>query len=153
MTKIKYPQLFTIKPYEINTVYSAVGEIIEKSQMWEEEYRECVRAFGVKMKDLHRKTLVKINQKLRIRKIISQKEYEALNEVISLRNDINHVFFIKIMKNCRTEEDWDNINSYLNTVITFINEARDLVNNILNQFNPNHIHVRNVFDDDTKELE
>ena len=153
MLKVKMIKSFNIKQYERAAVYQAVGAIIENAQNWEKEFRICAVSLGVKMNNIERKTLVKINQKLKKKKLIVQREFDVLNEIINLRNDVNHTFFIgpidqcKTMNECETEEDWANLNAYLNTVNSLIFEARDIVNNITNKDNPNHTHVYNILDE------
>ncbi len=153
MIKVQMIKSFDIKQDDRGAVYQAVGKIIENAQEWEKEFRICAVSLGVKMNDIERKTLVKINQKLKKKKLVEQREFEILNEIINLRNDVNHTFFIgpinqcKTMDECKTEEDWINLNAYLNTVNSFIFEARDIVNNIMNKDNPNHTHVHNILDE------
>lgn len=153
MLKVKMIKNFDIKQYDHDAVYQAVGKIIENAQNWEKEFRICAVSLGVKMNDIGRKTLVKINQKLKKKKLVKQREFDVLNEIINLRNDVNHTFFIgpieqcKTMDKCKTEEDWINLNAYLNTVNSLIFEARDIVNNITNRDNPNHTHVHNILDE------
>ena len=113
---------------------------------WEEEYRNCVKMHNITMNNLERKTLVKINQKLKKKKIITQEEYVTLSKIIEERNKINHEFFIVTMKNYEGDDKWEYIKNYLNVVWSIIFEARDIVENIANKNNPNHIHVQTMID-------
>ena len=135
-----------IPAYDYDAVYKAIGKIIESAQEWEEEYRNCVKMHNITMNNLERKTLVKINQKLKKKKIITQEEYVTLSKIIEERNKINHDFFIVTMKNYEGNDKWEYIKNYLNVVWSIIFEARDIVENIANKNNPNHIHVQTMID-------
>ena len=137
-----------IPAYDYDSVYKAIGKIIESAQMWEEEYRNCVKMHKIEMNNLERKTLVKINQKMKRKKIITQEEYDILSKIIEERNKINHEFFIVTMKEYEGEDKWEYIKNYLNVVWSIIFEARDIVNNITNKNNPKHIHVQTFIDDE-----
>ena len=135
-----------IPAYDYDAVYKAIGKIIENAQKWEEEYRNCVKMHKIEMNNLERKTLVKINQKLKKKKIITQEEYEILSKIIEERNKINHEFFIVTMKEYEGEEKWEYIKNYLNVVWTIIFEAIDIVKNIANKNNPNYIRAQTFID-------
>ena len=147
MTQIPMIKHINIKPYDHETLYSAVGKIIENAQEWEKEYRECIIANGISMNTLERKTLIKISQKLKKKKKLTQAQYDDIAQIIELRNRINHSFFIEFADKIKSEQDWFDMEDYLNTVMALIFEARDFANNLKNANNQNHIHVPNVIED------
>ena len=144
---MKFIKLLNIKPYDHEALYSAVGKIIENAQHWEKEYRECLLANGISMKALERKTLIKISQKLLKNKKLTKAQYDIIAQIIELRNRINHSFFIEIAANRKTEQDWFDMEDYLNTIMALIHEARDFTNNLANANDKNHTHVPNVIED------
>lgn len=137
---------FNIKPYNRDDVYRAVGKITEVAQKWESLYRECAKSLGLTIKDIERKTLVKINEKLFKSNKITKKEHDVINESIKYRNEITHTIF-SVVNNLSTDEDWDKFNKYLNAIINIIYEAMDVVTNIMNKENPYYIKLKTIHDD------
>ena len=146
MINIPLNKEFNIQQGDYDAVFCAVGKIIKNAQEWEKEYRECLMVHKIKMDNIERKTLIKINQKMKKKKIINEKQYNILAEIIDYRNRINHEFFIENMENSKTEQDWINIDAYLNTVQTIIFEARDIVDKVKNKNSLNYIPPRTLFD-------
>ena len=86
---------FEIKNFP-DDVYKAVGKIIKSSQELERDYKTLATKLKLKVKDINNSSLNKLNNALKKSGNLTPKEYNNLKEVIQVRNDINHKFFIEI---------------------------------------------------------
>ena len=139
-------KFFDIKPYDRNEVYLAVGKLIENAQKFEEEYKECLVAYNVKLKKNNNDSLFDCNDKMLKKKLITERQHFILAKIAYYRNEINHSFFINNLDSCKTEEDWTNINTYLNTIMDLIFEGRDIIANKINESKKFYSPAPTVFD-------
>ena len=137
---------FDVKPYDWEGVFSAVGKIIKNAQEFEQDYKDCLKAYGVKLNDKESDSLFECNKKMFKNKHVTVEERNVLARIAFERNRINHSFFIELMKNCHTEQEWLAINKHLKGVMTLINEGRDIVENLKNKDKPYFSPIRTIFD-------
>ena len=76
-------------------IYTAVGEIIETAQDWEQDYKELAKIVKVDINNINKSSLNRLNIKLHKENKLTKKEYDDLAKVIDLRNYINHEFKVK----------------------------------------------------------
>lgn len=134
---------FTIKIFP-DDVYNAVGQIIKASQEWEQDFKNLAYLLNLSIKNINTSSLNKLNEALKKNHQISKEKYERLKKVISVRNYINHIFFLeKFAKSCSTNltynEYLENLQAYLNFAQDVIFEATDVINNIFDQLEGNNI--------------
>ena len=139
---------FEIKNFP-DDVYKAVGKIIKSSQELERDYKTHATKLKLKVKDINNSSLNKLNDALKKSGNLTPKEYNNLREVIRVRNDINHKFFIKIFDDISKGYDemmvrFSNVLNYSQCVIY---EANDVIKNKIDTLDGKTIMRRTAFDD------
>ncbi len=139
---------FEIKNFP-DDVYKAVGKIIKSSQELERDYKTLATKLKLKVKDINNSSLNKLNDALKKSGNLTPKEYNNLREVIRVRNDINHKFFIKIFDDISKGYDemmvrFSNVLNYSQCVIY---EANDVIKNKIDTLDGKTIMRRTAFDD------
>lgn len=138
---------FDIKNFP-DDVYSAVGKIIQSSQELERDYKTLATKLKLKVKDINNSSLNKLNDALKKSGNLTPKEYDALKEVIRIRNDINHKFFIKIFDDTSIgyDDKMRRFNSVLNYSQCVIYEATDVIDNKIDTLDGKTIMRKNIFE-------
>mgnify|MGYP000124976854 FL=1 len=139
---------FEIKNFP-DDVYKAVGKIIKSSQELERDYKTLATKLKLKVKDINNSSLNKLNDALKKSGNLTPKEYNNLREVIRVRNDINHKFFIEIFDDISKGYDemmvrFSNVLNYSQYVIY---EANDVIKNKIDTLDGKTIMRRTAFDD------
>ena len=139
---------FEIKNFP-DDVYKAVGKIIKSSQELERDYKTLATKLKLKVKDINNSSLNKLNDALKKSGNLTPKEYNNLREVIRVRNDINHKFFIEIFDDISKGYDemmvrFSNVLNYSQYVIY---EANDVIKNKTDTLDGKTIMRRTAFDD------
>lgn len=139
---------FEIKNFP-DDVYIAVGKIIQSSQELERDYKTLATKLKLKVKDINNSSLNKLNNALKKSGNLTLKEYNNLKEVIQVRNDINHKFFIEIFDDISKGYDerivrFSNVLNYSQCVIY---EANDVIKNKIDTLDGKTIMRRTAFDD------
>ena len=139
---------FEIKNFP-DDVYKAVGKIIQSSQELERDYKTLATKLKLKAKDINNASLNKLNDALKKSGNLTPKEYNNLKEVIRVRNDINHKFFIEIFDEMSKGYDerivrFSNVLNYSQCVIY---EANDVIKNKIDTLDGKTIMRRTAFDD------
>lgn len=139
---------FEIKNFP-DDVYKAVGKIIQSSQELERDYKTLATKLKLKVKDINNASLNKLNDALKKSGNLTPKEYNNLKEVIRVRNDINHKFFIEIFDEMSKGYDerivrFSNVLNYSQCVIY---EANDVIKNKIDALDGKTIMRRTAFDD------
>lgn len=139
---------FYIKNFP-DDVYIAVGKIIQSSQELERDYKTLATKLKLKVKDINNSSLNKLNDALKKSGNLTPKEYDNLKEVIRIRNDINHKFFIKIFDDTSIgyDDKMRRFNSVLNYSQCVIYEANDVIKNKIDTLDGKTIMRRTAFDD------
>lgn len=139
---------FDIKNFP-DDVYIAVGKIIQSSQELERDYKTLATKLKLKVKDINNSSLNKLNDALKKSGNLTPKEYDNLKEVIRIRNDINHKFFIEIFNDMSMgyDERIARFNSVLNYSQCVIYEANDVIKNKIDTLDGKTIMRRTAFDD------
>lgn len=65
---------FTIKNFPTD-VYTAVGQIIQSSQEWEDEYKKLAKKLDVSTINIDNASLNRLNEALKKNKLIEEKEF------------------------------------------------------------------------------
>lgn len=139
---------FDIKNFP-DDVYIAVGKIIQSSQELERDYKTLATKLKLKVKDINNSSLNKLNNALKKSGNLTLKEYNNLKEVIQVRNDINHKFFIEIFDDISKGYDemmvrFSNVLNYSQCVIY---EANDVIKNKIDTLDGKTIMRKNIFED------
>lgn len=139
---------FEIKNFP-DDVYKAVGKIIKSSQELERDYKTLATKLKLKVKDINNSSLNKLNNALKKSGNLTLKEYNNLKEVIQVRNDINHKFFIEIFDDISKgyDERIARFNNVLNYSQCVIYEANDVIKNKIDTLDGKTIMRRTAFDD------
>lgn len=139
---------FEIKNFP-DDVYKAVGKIIQSSQELERDYKTLATKLKLKVKDINNSSLNKLNDALKKSGNLTPKEYDNLKEVIRIRNDINHKFFIEIFNDMSMgyDERIARFNSVLNYSQCVIYEATDVIDNKIDTLDGKTIMRKNIFED------
>lgn len=139
---------FDIKNYP-DDVYIAVGKIIQSSQELERDYKTLATKLKLKVKDINNSSLNKLNDALKKSGNLTPKEYNNLKEVIRVRNDINHKFFIGIFedRSIGYDERITRFNNVLNYSQYVIYEATDVIDNKIDTLDGKTIMRKNIFED------
>lgn len=139
---------FEIKNFP-DDVYKAVGKIIKSSQELERDYKTLATKLKLKVKDINNSSLNKLNNALKKSGNLTPKEYNNLKEVIQVRNDINHKFFIEIFDDI--SKGYDEIMVKFSNVLNYsqcvIYEANDVIKNKIDALDGKTIMRRTAFDD------
>ena len=130
-------------------VYKAVGKIIKSSQELERDYKTLAIKLKLKVKDINNSSLNKLNDALKKSGNLTPKEYNNLKEVIRVRNDINHKFFIEIFDDMSKgyDERMVRFSNVLNYSQCVIYEANDVIKNKIDTLDGKTIMRRTAFDD------
>ncbi len=139
---------FDIKNFP-DDVYIAVGKIIQSSQELERDYKTLATKLKLKVKDINNSSLNKLNDALKRSGNLTPKEYNNLKEVIRVRNDINHKFFIEIFDDMSKgyDERMVRFSNVLNYSQCVIYEANDVIKNKIDTLDGKTIMRRTAFDD------
>lgn len=139
---------FEIKNFP-DDVYKAVGKIIKSSQELERDYKTLATKLKLKVKDINNSSLNKLNDALKKSGNLTPKEYNNLKEVIRVRNDINHKFFIEIFDDMSKgyDERMVRFSNVLNYSQCVIYEANDVIKNKIDTLDGKTIMRRTAFDD------
>ncbi len=139
---------FEIKNFP-DDVYKAVGKIIKSSQELERDYKTLATKLKLKVKDINNSSLNKLNDALKRSGNLTPKEYNNLKEVIRVRNDINHKFFIEIFDDMSKgyDERMVRFSNVLNYSQCVIYEANDVIKNKIDTLDGKTIMRRTAFDD------
>ena len=139
---------FDIKNFP-DDVYIAVGKIIQSSQELERDYKTLATKLKLKVKDINNSSLNKLNDALKTSGNLTPKEYNNLKEVIRVRNDINHKFFIEIFDDMSKgyDERMVRFSNVLNYSQCVIYEANDVIKNKIDTLDGKTIMRRTAFDD------
>lgn len=139
---------FEIKNFP-DDVYKAVGKIIKSSQELERDYKTLATKLKLKVKDINNSSLNKLNDALKRSGNLTPKEYDNLKEVIRIRNDINHKFFIEIFedRSIGYDERIARFNNVLNYSQYVIYEATDVIDNKIDTLDGKTIMRKNIFED------
>ena len=130
---------FSIKSGE--DVYFAIGKIIEASQDLEQAFKTYVDLLGIDVPNLETSTLNKLNDKLHKEKKFSDDLYNNLKTVISMRNFINHEFFLNRNNN------YQMLNKELHKVLNYIFEANDVISNKIDELKGINIKRPTIYND------
>lgn len=143
---------FTIKNYPYD-VYAAVGQIIKNSQEWEEEFKKLTKLLNIPVKNIGNSSLNKLNDALKKNNLIDEKNYDNLKKVITIRNHINHDFFLTTFKkpDCDYDARVKRLETFLNAAQFVIFEATDFIDNKIDELNGPKIVRPTVFDPQTAE--
>ncbi|MDE6442495.1 MAG: hypothetical protein K2L12_07095 [Clostridia bacterium] len=138
---------FTIKEYP-EDVYCAVGQIIQHSQEWEQEYKRLALMCNIPVKKVTKSSLNKLNDALKKLNYISQEDYKKLKTVIDIRNYINHSFYlIDFQKSYDSyEQRLKTLEYKLNSAQFLIFEATDFIDNIIDKLQGSSIMRPNILD-------
>ncbi len=135
---------FTIKNFPTD-VYTAVGQIIQSAQEWEDEYKKLAKKLDISTINIDNASLNRLNEALKKNKLIEEKEFNDLKSVIRDRNYINHTFFLtdfhKYAHKCDILED------KLNMIQFLIYEATDVIDNKIDKLKGSEIMRPTVFDE------
>lgn len=139
---------FEIKNFP-DDVYKAVGKIIKSSQELERDYKTLATKLKLKVKDINNSSLNKLNDALKRSGNLTPREYNNLKEVIRVRNDINHKFFIEIFDDMSKgyDERMVRFSNVLNYSQCVIYEANDVIKNKIDTLDGKTIMRRTAFDD------
>ena len=139
---------FEIKNFP-DDVYKAVGKIIKSSQELERDYKTLATKLKLKVKDINNSSLNKLNDALKKSGNLTPKEYNNLKEVIRVRNDINHKFFIGIFedRSIGYDERMVRFSNVLNYSQCVIYEANDVIKNKIDTLDGKTLMRRTAFDD------
>lgn len=139
---------FEIKNFP-DDVYKAIGKIIKSSQELERDYKTLATKLKLKVKDINNSSLNKLNNALKKSGNLTLKEYNNLKEVIQVRNDINHKFFIEIFDDISKgyDERIVRVSNVLNYSQCVIYEANDVIKNKIDTLDGKTIMRRTAFDD------
>ena len=137
---------FHIKPYDRESVYIAVGKIIENAQKFEKEYKDCLLKNNIKLKKKKNDSLFDCNKKMLKKGLLTFSQQDILAKIAVIRNEVNHSFFIDKMSAGKTEEDWADIDNYLNVAMALIFEGRDIISNIMKRNDELYVPARTIFD-------
>lgn len=107
-------------------VYNAIGRTIELSQQWENSFRRFCLKEKCDIRDLETSTLRRMNKTLLNKGSILQAEYDRIEQVIDMRNYINHSFFLKFQ-----EMSYKQIEIKLNEIFNLISQMYDVTCHIL----------------------
>lgn len=115
----------------------------------ERDYKTLATKLKLKVKDINNSSLNKLNNALKKSGNLTPKEYNNLKEVIQVRNDINHKFFIEIFDDI--SKGYDEIMVRFSNVLNYsqcvIYEANDVIKNKIDTLDGKTIMRRTVFDD------
>lgn len=142
-----FKNYFAIKEFP-GDVYRAVGEIIKNSQDFEQSYKELARLLEVNVKNIDGSSLNKLNEALKKNKLIDEKEFNELKEVIKIRNYVNHKFYLEDFrkKYGSYEEMIAELEGILNKTQFLIFEAIDVIDNKIDKLRGINIVRPTVFD-------
>lgn len=142
-------KFFNITPNNFpDSIYNAVGQITMNAQNWEEEFKTLAKKLNIRINKVEKLSLNKLNDALKKNNIISSYHYEALKDVINIRNYINHKFFLIDFNNTTKGFD-DNINTLcerLNSAQFLIFEARDIISNLIDKLDGINCMRPTIFD-------
>ena len=144
---IMHNKYFIIKDYP-NDIYNAIGKIIKAAQEWEKEYKKLAVILDVPVKNINNSSLNKLNNALKKNNLIEKTDYENLKKVITIRNYINHEFYLKDFQNMFDSYDKhiEKLEKFLNSAQFLIFEAIDMIDNKIDHLQGVNIMRPTVFD-------
>ena len=115
----------------------------------ERDYKTLATKLKLKDKAINNSSLNKLNDALIKSGNFTPKEYDNLKEVIRIRNDINHKFFIEIFedRSIGYDERIARFNNVLNYSQYVIYEATDVIDNKIDTLDGKTIMRKNIFED------
>lgn len=111
-----------------NDVYTGVGHLIEDAQDLERVYKEVAMKLNLKVKNISKSSLNKLNDALKKANVLDERMYKILGKVIEKRNYINHYFFVNDFY--RPVEE---LADMLDKIQFLIYEATDVISNIVDR--------------------
>ena len=132
---------FTIENFP-DDVYRAVGQIIKAAQELERDFKKLTTRLSLSVKNVNNSSLNKHG-------VISDDYYEKMKKVISIRNYVNHTFFIEDFEdNSLPFDEFRNLlGKKLSAALFMIFEAHDVISNISDALDGSLIRRPTVFDE------
>ena len=139
---------FTIENFP-DDVYRAVGQIIKAAQELERDFKKLTTRLSLSVKNVNNSSLNKLNDALNKHGVISDDYYEKMKKVISIRNSVNHTFFIEDFEdNSLPFDEFRNLlGKKLTAALFMIFEAHDVISNISDALDGSPIRRPTVFDE------
>lgn len=139
---------FTIENFP-DDVYRAVGQIIKAAQELERDFKKLTTRLSLSVKNVNNSSLNKLNDALNKHGVISDDYYEKMKKVISIRNYVNHTFFIEDFEdNPLPFDEFRNLlGKKLSAALFMIFEAHDVISNISDALDGSPIRRPTVFDE------
>lgn len=139
---------FTIENFP-DDVYRAVGQIIKAAQELERDFKKLTTRLSLSVKNVNNSSLNKLNDALNKHGVISDDYYEKMKKVISIRNYVNHTFFIEDFEgNSLPFDEFRNLlGKKLSAALFMIFEAHDVISNISDALDGSPIRRPTVFDE------
>lgn len=139
---------FTIENFP-DDVYRAVGQIIKAAQELERDFKKLTTRLSLSVKNVNNSSLNKLNDALNKHGVISDDYYEKMKKVISIRNYVNHIFFIEDFEdNSLPFDEFRNLlGKKLTAALFMIFEAHDVISNISDALDGSPIRRPTVFDE------
>ena len=111
-------------------IHKEVGRIVKASCEWEKEFKELLLLLNIKTNVFSNSGLQRMNKILLKEGYIDDYYYKCFRKVIERRNYIVHEYFLE-SHSFSLEENED----ILNGTYFLINEARDIIANIIDEHN------------------
>ena len=123
----------------VKDIYEAVGRILQAVQEWERDFRElCYKHHVYGDGEGDGSTLGMMNKRLCECKIISEEEFARLNDVVKLRNEFIHKYFLDNDICCHWDYPYDEISDKLTAILYLTRESNDwILNRLDNGQRPN----------------
>ena len=127
----------------IDDIFIGAGKILKVSQEWEQLYKEFCSLFDLKIKDYSHVTLNKMTKELFKSQVIDKLEYEKLDEIIHLRNQFYHQYFL--------DNEWSfplkEVEETLNSILYLINDSIDYIQNKIDENKrTTTVHIKTILD-------
>lgn len=137
---------FTIENFP-DDVYRAVGQIIKAAQELERDFKKLTTRLSLSVKNVNNSSLNKLNDALNKHGVISDDYYEKMKKVISIRNYVNHTFFIEDFEdNSLPFDEFRNLlGKKLSAALFMIFEAHDVISNISDALDGSPVRRPTVF--------
>ena len=140
---------YRLKINSVEDIYNGVGKILKSSQEWEQKYKEFCILFDLEIKDYSHITLNAMTKELFDKKIISDIENKKLTEIIKIRNEFYHQYFLDQYWSYPYEE----VEETLNSIWYLIDDSIDFVENKINETKGKGItHIKTILDNQNLKL-
>jgi len=127
----------------IDDIFIGAGKILKASQEWEQLYKEYCSLFDLNVKDYSHITLKAMTKKLFKSKVIDELEFEKLIEIIQLRNQFYHQYFLDNEWSSPLEE----VEETLNSILYLINDSIDFIQNKIYEHKKTATaHIKTILD-------